>query len=169
MKRIILTAMFALVTLGIASAQKYFVINSEMVFKSLDSYNNAIAQLDNLAKQYQAEVDNKFKSIETLYNSYMAQKSSLSASTRATVEQQILPKEQEAQKYQQEIFGEDGTLMKKRVELIKPIQTKVFAAIEKYAKENGYDLVLDKASNASMLYSSDAIDKTSEIIEELKK
>ena len=169
MKRIILTAMFALATLGIASAQKYFVINSEMVFKSLDSYNNAIAQLDNLAKQYQAEVDNKFKSIETLYNSYMAQKSSLSASTRATVEQQILPKEQEAQKYQQEIFGEDGTLMKKRVELIKPIQTKVFAAIEKYAKENGYDLVLDKASNASMLYSSDAIDKTSEIIEELKK
>ncbi len=169
MKRIILTAMFALATLGIASAQKYFVINSEMVFKSLDSYNNAIAQLDNLAKQYQAEVDNKFKSIETLYNSYMAQKSSLSASTRATVEQQILQKEQEAQKYQQEIFGEDGTLMKKRVELIKPIQTKVFATIEKYAKENGYDLVLDKASNASMLYSSDAIDKTSEIIEELKK
>ena len=169
MKRIILTAMFALATLGIASAQKYFVINSEMVFKSLDSYNNAIAQLDNLAKQYQAEVDNKFKSIETLYNSYMAQKSSLSASTRATVEQQILQKEQEAQKYQQEIFGENGTLMKKRVELIKPIQTKVFATIEKYAKENGYDLVLDKASNASMLYSSDAIDKTSEIIEELKK
>lgn len=169
MKRIILTAMFALATLGIASAQKYFVINSEMVFKSLDSYNNAITQLDNLAKQYQAEVDNKFKSIETLYNSYMAQKSSLSASTRATVEQQILQKEQEAQKYQQEIFGENGTLMKKRVELIKPIQTKVFAIIEKYAKENGYDLVLDKASNASMLYSSDAIDKTSEIIEELKK
>ena len=161
--------MFALATLGIASAQKYFVINSEMVFKSLDSYNNAIAQLDNLAKQYQAEVDNKFKSIETLYNSYMAQKSSLSASTRATVEQQILQKEQEAQKYQQEIFGENGTLMKKRIELIKPIQTKVFATIEKYAKENGYDLVLDKASNASMLYSSDAIDKTSEIIEELKK
>ena len=161
--------MFTLATLGIASAQKYFVINSEMVFKSLDSYNNAIAQLDNLAKQYQVEVDNKFKSIETLYNSYMAQKSSLSASTRATVEQQILQKEQEAQKYQQEIFGENGTLMKKRVELIKPIQTKVFAAIEKYAKEKGYDLVLDKASNASMLYASDAVDKTSEIIEELKK
>ena len=169
MKRIILTAMFALATLGIASAQKYFVINSELVFKSLDSYNNAISQLDNLAKQYQTEVDNKFKSVETLYNSYMAQKSSLSASTRATVEQQILQKEQEAQKYQQEIFGEDGTLMKKRVELIKPIQAKVFAAIEKYAKEKGYDLVLDKASNASMLYASDAVDKTSEIIEELKK
>jgi outer membrane protein len=99
----------------------------------------------------------------------MAQKNSLSASTRSTIEQQILQKEEEAQKYQQELFGENGTLMQKRMELIKPIQTKVFAAIEKYAKANGYDLVLDKASNASILYYGEAIDHTEKIIEELKK
>ena len=169
MKRIILSALFALATLGIASAQKYFVIDSEKVFKSLDEYNKALTTLDELGKAYQAEVDNKYKSIENLYNSYMQQKSSLSASTRASVEQQILQKEQVAQKYQQELFGENGTLLKKRVELIKPIQTKVFAAIEKYAKENGYDLVLDKASNASILYLNEAIDHTAQIIEQLKK
>ena len=169
MKRIILTALFALTTLGIASAQSYFVIDSEKVFKSLDSYNNAITELDNLAKQYQAEVDNRFKSIESLYNNYMAQKASLSASTRATLEKQILEKEEAAQKFQQDIFGEEGTLMKRRIELIKPIQTKVFAAIEAYAKTNGYDLVLDKASNTSMLYVGDKVDHTAQIIEELKK
>ena len=169
MKRIILTAMFALATLGIASAQKYCIIDSEKVFKSIDEYNKAMTQLDELGKAYQAEVDSKYKSIESLYNNYMAQKSSLSASTRATIEQQILQKEEEAQKYQQEIFGENGTLMKKRVELIKPIQTKVFAAIEKYAKANGYDLILDKASNASILYSGEGIDHTAQVIEELTK
>ncbi len=169
MKRIILTALFALATLGIASAQKYCVIDSEKVFKSLDEYNKAMTQLDELAKAYQTEVDNKYKSIESLYNNYMAQKASLSASTRATIEQQILQKENDAQKYQQEIFGEEGALMKKRVELIKPIQTKVFAAIEKYAKSKGYDLVLDKASNASILYYGEAIDHTAQIIEELTK
>ena len=169
MKRIILTAMFALATLGIASAQKYCIIDSEKVFKSLDEYNKAMTQLDELGKAYQTEVDNKYKSIESLYNNYMAQKASLSASTRSTIEQQILQKEEEVQKYQQELFGENGTLMKKRVELIKPIQTKVFAAIEKYAKANGYDLVLDKASNASILYSGEAIDHTAQIIEELTK
>ena len=139
MKRIIFTAMFALATLGIASAQKYCVIDSEKVFKSLDEYNKALTTLDELGKSYQAEVDNKYKSIESLYNNYMAQKSALSVSTRQTIEQQILQKEEEAQKYQQEIFGENGKLMNKRVELIKPIQTKVFAAIEEYAKANGYD------------------------------
>ena len=169
MKRIILMAMFALATLGIASAQKYCVVDSEKVFKSLDEYNKALTTLDELGKSYQAEVDSKYKSIESFYNSYMQQKASLSASTRQTIEQQILQKEEEAQKYQQELFGEDGALMKKRVELIKPVQEKVFAAIEEYAKANGYDLVLDKASNASMLYVNDAIDHTAQVIEQLKR
>ena len=169
MKRIILSVMFALAVFGIASAQKYCVIDSEKVFKSLEAYNKAMTQLDELGKAYQAEVDKKYQSIETLYNNYMAQRNSLSATTRTTIEQQILKKEEEAQKYQQDVFGENGTLMQKRIELIKPIQEKVFSAIEKYAKENGYDLVLDKASNASILYFGNAIDHTEKIIEELKK
>ena len=169
MKRVILTVVLALATLGVVSAQKYCVIDSEKVFKSLDEYNKALSTLDELGKAYQTEVDNRYKSIESLYNNYMAQKASLSSSTRATIEQQILKKEEEAQKFQQDIFGEEGTLMKKRVELIKPIQTKVFAAIEAYAKANGYDLVLDKASNASMLYLNNVIDHTTQVIEYLKR
>ena len=169
MKRAILTLVLALATLGIASAQRYCVIDSEKVFKSLDAYNKAMTQLDELGKAYQAEVDNMYKNVETIYNNYMAQRESLSATSRTTVEQHILRKEEEAQKYQQEVFGENGTLMKKRIELIKPIQERVFAAIEKYAKQQGFDLVLDKASNASILYFGKAIDHTEKIIEELTK
>ena len=169
MRKSILAIVFALATFGIVSAQKYCVIDSEKVFKSLDEYNKAIAQLDELGKAYQTEVDAKYKSVEELYNNYMAQKSNLSASARASVEQQILQKEQEAQKYQQDVLGEDGSLMKKRVEMITPIQTKVFTAIEQYAKANGYDLVLDKASNASILYVGESADRTAQVIEVLKK
>ena len=168
MKRVILTVMLAVAALGIASAQKYCVIDSEKVFKSLNEYNQAISQLDELGKAYQAEVDKMYKNVETIYNNYMAQRESLSASTRTSLEQQILQKEQEAQKYQQEVFGENGALMKKRIELIKPIQDKVFAAIETYAKVNGFELVLDKASNASILYNGSAVDHTDAIIKTLK-
>lgn len=168
MKRVILTVMFALATLGIASAQKYCVIDSEKVFKSLDEYNQAITQLDELGKAYQAEVDKMYKNVETIYNNYMAQRENLSASSRASLEQQILQKEEEAQKYQQEVFGDNGALMKKRLELIKPIQEKVFAAIEAYAKAYGFELVLDKASNASILYNGSAVDHTDAIIKTLK-
>ena len=168
MKRVILTVMLAVAALGIASAQKYCVIDSEKVFKSLDEYNQAITSLDELGKAYQAEVDKMYKNVETIYNNYMAQRESLSASTRTSLEQQILQKEQEAQKYQQEVFGENGALMKKRIEIIKPIQDKVFAAIETYAKVNGFELVLDKASNASILYNGSAVDHTDAIIKTLK-
>ena len=168
MKRVILTVMLAVAALGIASAQKYCVIDSEKVFKSLDEYNQAITSLDELGKAYQAEVDKMYKNVETIYNNYMAQRESLSTSTRTSLEQQILQKEQEAQKYQQEVFGENGALMKKRIELIKPIQDKVFAAIETYAKVNGFELVLDKASNASILYNGSAVDHTDAIIKTLK-
>ena len=169
MRRLILTTILAIMACGAVSAQKYFVIDSEKVFKSIPEYNTAIEQLDALAKQYQTEVDNKYKSIETLYNNYMAQKASLSSSARATVEKQILDKEQQAQTYQESIFGNEGVLMKKRVEMITPIQTKVFTAIEQYAKANGYDLVLDKASNASILYVGESADRTAQVIEVLKK
>ena len=99
----------------------------------------------------------------------MSQRNTLSATSRSSIEQQILQREEEAQKLQQELLGEEGSLMKRRIELIKPIQTTVFAAIEKYAKENGYDLVLDTATNASILYFGSAIDHTEQIIAILKK
>jgi Skp family chaperone for outer membrane proteins len=40
---------------------------------------------------------------------------------------------------------------------------------EDYAKANGFDLAIDKASNASLLYFNSALDRTTQIIEELKK
>ena len=168
MKRVILAVLFALATLGIASAQKYCVIDSEKIFKSIDDYNKAMTQLDELGKAYQSEIDSKYKSIESLYNSYMQQRDGLSASTRTSIEQQILQKEQEVQNYQQEVLGENGALMQRRIELIKPIQERVFGAIEAYAKANGFELVLDKASNVSLLYSSKAVDHTQQIIEMVK-
>ena len=169
MKRLLFAFFAVMLTAGVATAQNYMVVDSEKVFKSIAAYNEALSEIETLSAAYQKQVDDKFAVVETLYNNYMAQKASLSASARSTIEQQILQKEEEAQKYQQEVFGEEGALMKKRLELIKPIQTKVFAAIEKYAKEKGYDLVLDKASNASILYYGEAIDHTAQIIEELTK
>lgn len=168
MRRSILALLVAVAMCGVVSAQKLCVIDSEKVFKSIVAYNEAMTSLDNLSKEYQQTVEAKYKQVETLYNQYQAQKASLNESARQSVEQQILTLEQEAQKLQQSLFGTEGQLMKRRVELIEPVQKRVFAAIEKYAEQNGYDLVLDKASNVSLLYSSKAVDHTQQIIEMVK-
>ncbi len=168
MKRLILIAAFVL-SAGTLAAQNYIIVNSEKVFKSIDAYNTALSTLDKLAEQYQDMVDAKFAEVETLYNNYMNQKASLTAATRQTRENDILAKEKAAQEYQETLFGKDGTLMKKRVEMIEPIQKKVFSAIEAYAKQVGADVVLDSANNPTLLYSNPSVDRTQQVIDVLKK
>lgn len=168
MKRLILIAVFVLTT-GTLTAQNYIIVNSEKVFKSIDAYNTALSTLDKLAEQYQDMVDAKFAEVETLYNNYMNQKASLTAATRQTRENDILAKEKAAQEYQETLFGNDGTLMKKRIEMIEPIQKQVFSAIEAYAKQVGADVVLDSANNPTLLYSNPSVDRTQQVIDVLKK
>lgn len=167
MKRLILLAVLLLSASTIA-AQNYIVVDSEKVFKSIDAYNQAISDLDELAKQYQSQVDGKFAGVELLYNNYMNQKAQLSASARQAREDAILEKEREAQQFQESLFGADGALMKKRLELIQPIQKRVFAAIEAYAKQVRADLVVDSANNPTLLYSNPAVERTQQIIDALK-
>ena len=169
MKRLICLAMLLVAGLGAATAQNYVVVDSEKIFKSLTEYNAALSELDALAAREQKNVDAKFAQVETLYNNYMQVKNSLSAVSQQARENQILATEKEAQEYQESVFGNEGTLMKRRLELIQPIQKRVFAAIEAYAERQGVDLVLDSASNPTMLYRSAGVDKTEEIIRELKQ
>ena len=168
MKRLFLIAAI-LLSVGTLSAQNCIIVNSEKIFKSIDAYNTALSTLDKLAEQYQDMVDAKFAEVETLYNNYMNQKASLTAATRQTRENDILAKEKAAQEYQETLFGNDGTLMKKRVEMIEPIQKKVFSAIEAYAKQVGADVVLDSANNPTLLYSNPSVDRTQQVIDVLKK
>ena len=168
MKRLILIAAFVL-SAGTLAAQNYIIVNSEKVCMSIDAYNTALSTLDKLAEQYQDLVDAKFAEVETLYNNYMNQKASLTAATRQARENDILAKEKAAQEYQETLFGNDGTLMKKRVEMIEPIQKQVFSAIEAYAKQVGADVVLDSANNPTLLYSNPSVDRTQQVIDVLKK
>ena len=167
MKRLIL-ALALMLSFTAASAQNYAVVNSEKVFKSIAAYNEAITKLDQMAEQYQKQVDAKFEEVENLYNTYMQRKASLSQSLQQANEEKILKMEQEATEYQESMFGTEGTLMQKRLELIQPIQKEVFAAIEKYAKAKGYDMIIDISQNATMLYYSERADHTDEIIATLK-
>lgn len=168
MKKMVFT--MAMLLMGVAAmAQNYIVVNSEKVFKSIAAYNTAIEELDALAEQYQGYVDTKFEEVEKLYNSYQQQKASLSESTRQQWESVILQKEQEATQYQEQLFGQEGQLMKTRIEKIKPIQEKVFAAIESYAQSVGAQLVIDSANNPTLLYNSAAVERTDAVIATLKK
>ncbi len=167
MKQLIFTVALALTSL-VASAQNTIVVNSEKIFKSIAAYNKAITELDKLAEQYQQQVDAKFAEVEELYNNYQSQRANLSAATRQSFENVILQKEQAATEYQESLFGQEGELMKRRVELIKPIQERVFKAIESYAKQQGAEVVIDASNNPTLLYNAPSADHTQQLINALK-
>ncbi len=153
---------------GTLAAQNYIIVDSEKIFKSLDTYNTAISELDTLAEEYQKLVDAKFDAVETLYNNYMSQRASLSSTTRQAREENILAQEKAAQEYQESIFGKDGALMKQRLAKIEPIQKRVFAAIEAYVRQVGAGAVLDSANNPTLLYTDPKVERTQQIIDLLK-
>ena len=166
MKKYLLAICVAAMSLcaGKAQAQNYIVVDSEKIFKSIESYNAAVKELDSQAEAYQKQIDEAFDQLEQEYNAYQASKSAYSATQRQSAERKILNREQEITKFQEQVFGDEGTMMKLREEKLKPIQDRVFKLIDEYAVKNGYGLVLDIASNPTVLYYAPATDKTQEII-----
>ncbi len=164
MKKTLLILAALVVSAGAAIAQNYMVVDSEKIFKSIAAYNTALEEVDADAEKYQKQIDDAFNQLEQTFNSYQSRKASMSAAQRQQTEQQIVAREEEITKFQEETFGENGTIMKKRVSLIKPIQDRVFAAIEKYAADHGYDIVLDIASNPTVLYYKPSVNHTDALI-----
>ena len=164
MKKSLLLLAAALVVSVAGYSQKVLIVNTETIFKAIPAYNTAIKELDTMAEQYRKKIDNAYTNIEYMYDKYQVQKPYLSESQRMSREEEIITQEKAVTKSQQDIFGPQGEMMKKRIEKIKPIQEKVQGVITKYAEANGYDLVLDSANNQFMLYFKPANDKSSEII-----
>ena len=76
----------------------------------------------------------------------------------------IIEKEKEVKNLQQKYFGPEGDLYKKRQELIKPIQQKIYDAIQQLAENNKYAIVFDSSSELIMLYTNKNLDKSDEVL-----
>ena len=167
MKRnIILGLLFVLFTVP-AFAQKYAYIDSEYILSNIPEYNSAQAELDRIATIWQREIEAKFNSIDSMYKVYQVEAITLPENLKKKREEAIISAEQEAKNLQKRRFGKDGDLFKKREELIKPIQDRVFAAIEEYARDKGYAFVFDVAGAMTIVYADQKFDINDQILEKL--
>lgn len=166
MKKIVLLTAVFLLSLG-ASAQKNAFVNTEMIFRSIPDYVSALEAIDELGKEEQARIDADFAKIAEMYERYQHQRQGLSENARRQVEENIIKLENEATQKQAAAFGPDGALMQRRLALLKPIQDRVFGAIDKLAVERGCDMIVDISNNPSIVYYNKANDLTQTVIEAL--
>lgn len=150
-----------------AAAQKYCIIDSKYILEKVPDYKLSQSQLDAFSKNWQSEVDNKMKDVDKLYKSYQAERAMLNDDMRKKREDEIMSKEKAAKDLQKQYFGYEGDLFKKRQELVKPVQDKVYNAVQKMAVSRGYDLVLDKAGGVTMFYADPKLDKSDEVLKSL--
>ncbi len=167
MKRILLIVAFAIVGTFANAQTKFCFVDTEYILKHIPEYKSAQTQLDDISAEWQKEIDTRYAAIEKMYKSYQAEQVLLSDEVKAKREQEIVDKEKQVKEYQKQKFGFQGELYKKREELIKPIQDKVFEAVNKYADQYSYGVIFDKSGDATMLYTSAKLDKSNDIVSAL--
>ncbi len=163
---IILSALFF--ALPIFAQVKIGYINSEAIIKELPEAQDAQRKLDNLVQEWQAELRKLESEWKQKYDAYDRNKLIMSDQTRAEKERELVDLENRIMQYREQKFGQNGELFQKQEEFMKPIQNKIFNALEKIAKEEGYDFVFDKSGEILLLYANEKYDLTNKVLQALK-
>lgn len=166
MKKVFLLLAVILFTAQV-QAQRYCVIDSKYILENLPEYKQAQTKLDEASAQWQKEIDAKLQDVDRMYKSYQAEQVMLSDDMKKKREDEIIKKEKEAKDLQKKRFGFEGDLFKKRQELVKPVQDKVYNAVQKLASSKSYDVIFDKSADLSIFYSDPKIDKSDDVLKDL--
>jgi outer membrane protein len=167
MRKYFLLAITCLIT-TFTHAQKIAIVDISTVLNEMTDYKAAQAKIDETAAEWRQEIAKEQDKVKSLYNKYQAEQVLLSDEVKKQREEEIVAKEAEVREIQKRRFGPEGDLFKRRQQMVAPIQDKVFAAIEDYAAERGYDIILDKAGASGLLFVKPEFDKTEDIKKRLK-
>ena len=163
MKKLILLILL-LISIG-SYSQKFAYVDSEYILKKVPDFIQAEEKINSLSSQWQVEIENTYEEVEKMYRDYQEEQVLLTNEMKVKREESIIEKEKSVQLLQQKYFGNDGELFKKRQELIKPIQERIFDAVQQLAATNKYSVIFDSSSDLIMLYSNPELDKSDKILE----
>ena len=156
-----------LTSLTTAQAQKYACVNTDYIMRSVPEYNQALAKINKFIAEWQQELQNKQQEVDELRQQYQQEAYLLPDNLKQRRQDEIHNKESELRSLQQQRFGAGGDLDQKRAELMKPVQDRVYNAIERVAREKNYAFVFDKSASATVLYVSEKYDISNLVLEML--
>jgi outer membrane protein len=148
-------------------AQKFALMDMDYILKNIPAYERANEQLSQVSKKWQAEVDALTTEAQTMYKTYQNEVVFLSAEQKKAKQDAIMEKEKQAAELKRKYFGPEGELFKKRNALMTPIQEEIYNAVKDIADQRGYQLVLDRASDAGIIFGSPKIDISTEVLQKL--
>lgn len=167
MKKIFLSMLLMLGIAASMQAQKFALVDMEYILSNVPAYERANEQLNQVSRKWQAEVEALQSEAQTLYKNYQSEAVFLSQEEKVRREEAIVAKEKEASELKRKYFGTEGELFKKRESLMMPIQDEIYNAIKDISDLKGYALILDRASDAGIIFASPKIDISNEVLRKL--
>jgi outer membrane protein len=153
---------------GLVSAQqRYAVIDTKYILDKIPEYKEADKKLQAVSLQWQKEIDDKQATLDKMYKNYEAEQFMLTDELKKKREEELFVKEKEIRDLQKRRFGYEGDLFKERQRLVKPIQDKVYNAIQKIAVAKAFDFVLDKSEGITVIFADPKLDKSDDVLKEL--
>jgi len=167
MRNILFVLLFAVGFSLNAGAQKYAIIDTKYILSKMPEYVDADKKLQQISDQWQKDIDNLQSQLTTMYENYDAEQYMLSDDLKKKREDELFNKEKELRDLQKKRFGYEGDLFKERERIVKPIQDKVYNAVQTMAVAHGYDFVLDKSEGITVIFADPKLDRSSDILQQL--
>ncbi|MGA2668981.1 MAG: OmpH family outer membrane protein [Ignavibacteria bacterium] len=166
--RILISAVILLISSCVFSQEKIGYVDSKIIIDGMEDAKDAQKNLDNLVSGWKSQIQQLDDSLKTMKDDYEKKKLILTENIKKQREDSISTLEKRIADFQLSKFGENGEYFQKQNELMKPVQDKVFKAIQDVAKEGGYDFVFDRSSELTLLYMNDKYDLTQKVIRKLE-
>jgi len=167
MSKLFPLVVMTLLSLGTLSAQRFAYVNTDLILEKMEDYTKAQEELDKMTEVWRGEVNTRRAGIEAMYRDFQNDRVLLTKEQEDLRIKEIETKEEELKAFQQSIFGFEGLLFQKRQELVKPVQDRVFNAIQELAKDRGYDFIFDQANSTTLLYVNPENDRTEDVLKRL--
>ena len=143
-------------------------IDSNAIMGSFEEVKQVQVDLEKEQRRLENELNNLMTRLDSLNQDYERQRLLMSETRRKEKENDLRKLEENIQKFQMEKFGPEGEIYRKQNTLLKPVLTKIDAAIKNVGSEQSYDFILDAMSGA-LLYALDSHNLTEDVLEELSK
>lgn len=170
MKKLSLILLLVVASIGGMQAQKtgnIVFVDLQYILKNLPQYESANDQLSIISKRWQKEIDAAQQEARVLVSNFQTEQIFLSEEMKKKREEEILAKENEVLELKKKYFGAEGELYKKREALLKPIQDEIYAVIQEIANDKRYDIVKDRSADPSLIYMSNKMDISDQVLEKL--
>jgi outer membrane protein len=149
------------------SQQRYAIIDTKYILNKIPEYRDADKKLQLIGEQWQKEIDDKQAVLDKMYKNYEAEQFMLTDELKKKREDELFVHEKEIRELQKQRFGYEGDLFKERQKLVKPLQDRVYNAVQKLAVARSYDFILDKSEGITVIFADPKLDKSEDVLKEL--